>query len=273
MICKSCGTKLEVESGACPNCGTNIPPKDGGNGFWDMVSGEPQKQQPTPPIDNRPKSALSLYAICISCILTLACNIVAFVILSKVNSEFDAAMQKMDGIATQVQASIGTLDTNTKEISDKIDELALMSTSSEPNEPVEEVLGIIFEHEVEQYIGLPIIQFKIVDGVTTVVWEKQDANGFWHVVEFDDGKNEQYGFELLDNPENNEYGLIAGSISEETAGLYRFTMLQESGEVVFTGILPLQISNIVEDTAEVIEETTTVEVETDTPSETEGTLD
>lgn len=269
MICKSCGTKLTSESGVCPSCGKKAP-NDGGNGFWDMVSGEPPKAQPTLSEEKHSKFELSLYATCLSSILSVVSIIVAFMILNRVNSNFDVAMQKMDVIATQAQTSISTLDTHTQDLSDKIDGLGFAHS---PSDPVEDIVGIVFEHALEQYIGLPIIQFRLVDSVTTVVWEKQDANGFWHVIEFVDGKNEQYGFELLENPENDEYGLIAGAISEETAGLYRFTMLQESGEVVFTGILPLQINNVIEDTAEVIEETTTDEGETDTPSETESSFE
>lgn len=265
MICKSCGAKLEAGSDVCPNCRKKVPPDDGGNGFWDMVSGKPKKEPPNPP-----KFGLSLYAICFSCILSVASIIIAFVVINRVNSGFDATMRKINGFEAYVQTSIGMVDANVQEVSHKIDGLDFTPTPSEPNV---EIRGVVFEYALENYIGLPIIQFKLAESVTAVAWEKQDANGLWHTVEFDDGKNEQYGFELLENPESNEYGLIAGTISEETAGVYRFTMLQENGEAIFTGVLPLRINNFTDENTEVVEKSLADDAEIEPPSETEGTLE
>lgn len=260
MICKFCGSQLENGGNICPNCGKAADPHEGGNGFWDMVSGKPADVSGKVTNESniqKPYPGFLLYAVAAISVVSIIISIFSLVLI-RMESRF--IKQEIANIQTQVDIGFGKQSSDISAVIDLLppvpdslqssevinttnneDTTAISEEQASPDE-TPKVAGILFEQELEQYSGKTIIQFHIAGEVSSFVWEKQNNEGIWQPIEFIDGKNEQLGIDLFEDTENGDCGLIAAGMSENIVGTYRFTAVHDENNIIFTTIIPMGIA-------------------------------
>lgn len=234
MFCKYCGNKIDPEAAACPNCGNSIR-LEGGNGFWDMA-GEPRPTQPmpAPPAVERERVVVKEVTKWskIPLVIGAAMCIVALVLFTagKISAGKELRALKTDyeaRLSQQEEQFDSVIDELEKQLSKAKDDLA-QAIAANPSVKV-----LHTPSNEEQPIGYKdrnIFVFSIQGAATAFIWEKQDTNGVWEKLQFnDEGVDERYGLKLVENLQQGNSVLRAVGLTAESEGIYKCTVISDRG--------------------------------------------
>lgn len=234
MFCKYCGNKIDPETAACPNCGNPIR-LEGGNGFWDMA-GEPRPTKPmsSPPAVERERVVVKEVTKWskIPLVIGAALCIVALVLFSagKASAGKELRAVKADyeaKLSQQEEQFDSVIDELEKQLSKAKDDLAQAIAA------IPSVKVLHAPSNEEQPIGYKdrnIFVFSIQGSAKAFIWEKQDANGVWEKLQFnDEGVDEKYGLKLVENLQQGRSVLRAVGLTAESEGTYKCTVISDRG--------------------------------------------
>lgn len=237
MICKRCGNNLDPQNPVCPNCGAVVS-MSGGNGFWDMA-GEPKRapsQQTSTPLV-REKVVVkeikkpAIIPIALSAALCLLCLIA---LTSDYKAQLSQQKVAYETQIKQLEFRINSLETE-------------LNRSAEPQIPVRVKRSPTPETKPEGYsspAGSWLFSFFIEGPATSFRWEKQQSDGTWTDLEFDyRSVDSRYGLKIEQNLESGISKLVAEELTQESAGIYKCTVITDHGSKSVEVRLTIEPSN------------------------------
>lgn len=244
MICKYCGAELNSGSRVCSKCGKESA-ASGGNGFWDIARG-PGRETAS---DSKALSSIAvnkevrelgwkqgwLIACAILCALSLLSSLLStyglmksFRNIEKQNESLENEIKAQNKLFAEKQdktdKQIEELDRRIEEINKKTEEKpeSLIERAS----PSDEELSVGHNSPPGRYL----FRFKVEGKVKAFCWEKQQENGEWERIEFDENKlNREYGLKLDENIDGGETKLVAAGLTLGSFGTYRCTAIATDG--------------------------------------------
>lgn len=262
MICKYCGARIDPESEVCPKCGKRGNKKEGGNGFWDIARGPASDLKTEAVVVNEPKSIKSYIPIAICGLICLLCFIITIVGVVSSNSRIKAIKKTYD---TQLAEQTRQFTEQNENLQRQIDQLSDQYTnfSSQPVR-VEESLRILSsptpetrEIGFQSTPGFYLFGLRVEGQVVSFRWEKQQQNGDWVTITFDDRSiNWELGLRLEESLTDGTTKLVAIGLTPLSFGTYKCTVIGINGAVQSTTV---DLINSAEDEGEI----------SDTPSYTD----
>ena len=234
MFCKYCGNKIDPETAACPNCGNPIR-LEGGNGFWDMA-GEPRPTKPmsSPPAVERERVVVKEVTKWskIPLVIGAALCIVALVLFSAGKA---SAGKELRAVKADYEAKLSQQEEQFDSVIDEL-EKQLSKAKDDLSQAIAAIPSVKVLHapsNEEQPIGYKdrnIFVFSIQGSAKAFIWEKQDANGVWEKLQFnDEGVDEKYGLKLVENLQQGRSVLRAVGLTAESEGTYKCTVISDRG--------------------------------------------
>lgn len=226
MFCKRCGNEIDLSKPMCPRCGE--PYKlEGGNGFWDLA-GEPAPQrQPQHEIVVKEikKSPRVPWILCAAlCLLCLVLSISGRV--SKENAVKKTAAGYEAKLSQQEELYENQIEELEKNISLLKQNSGRVILARQPIRVIASPKDEDMEEGFESKAGYYLFRFEIEGSAVSFQWEKQQDNGEWEPLEFDNqGIDRRYGLKLDEDCEEGISKLIAVHLTEESAGIYKCTVL------------------------------------------------
>ena len=251
MICKRCGNNLDPQNPVCPNCGAVVS-ISGGNGFWDMA-GEPRREpaQQTSTQAVREKVVVkevkkpAIIPIAISVALCLLCLIA--MIAGRISAKKTVRELTSDYEAQLSQQKVA-YETQIEQLESRINSLETeLNRPAEPQIPVKVLRSPTSETKPEGYsnpAGSWLFGFFIEGSATSFRWEKQQSDGTWTDLEFDyRSVDPQYGLKIEQNLETGSSRLVAVGLTQESAGIYKCTVITDHGSESVEVRLTIEPSN------------------------------
>lgn len=237
MICKSCGNKLDPQNPVCPNCGTVVS-MNGGNGFWDMA-GEPRRvpaQQTSNPVV-REKVVVkevkkpAIIPIALSAVLCLLCLIA--MIAGRISAK-KTVRELTSDYEAQLSQQKAAYETQIEQLESRINSLEEeLNRPAEPQIPVRVLRSPTPETKPEGYSNPAsswLFGFFIEGPATSFRWEKQQSDGTWTDLDFDyRSVDSRYGLKIEQNLETGISKLVAVGLTQESAGIYKCTVITGHG--------------------------------------------
>lgn len=237
MICKYCGAKIDPESEVCPKCGKRGNKREGGNGFWDIARGPVSESKPEPVILNESKSIKPYipFAICgLLCILSI---IVALIGIASSNSKIKTIRKTYDmqmaEQARQVSEENNNLQAQINQLADRLAELSSQPTRKEESlcilsSPTPETCNVGFQSRE----GFCLFCLRVEGKVASFCWEKQQQNGDWVTIIFDENNtNKELGLRLEESISDGTSKLAAIGLTPVSFGIYKCTAIGVNGAV------------------------------------------
>lgn len=237
MICKYCGARIDPESEVCPKCGKRGNKREGGNGFWDIARGPVSEDKPEPAVIKETKSIAQYIplAICgLLCILSIA---VAIIGVASSNSKIKAIRKTYDA---QLAEQARQFEEENNNLQSQIDQLTdqLAGSSARASQIVEPLRILSSPTPETREIGFQsapgfyLFGFRVEGQVASFRWEKQQQNGDWVTISFDESNiNRELGLRLEESIADGTSRLIAIGLTPNSFGTYKCTAIGIDGAV------------------------------------------
>lgn len=241
MICKSCGANVRSDDTICPSCNTPLSPKEGGNGFWDLLDkpsslDDARMQQTSSMNHGSGKLARIVVACCV--VATLGC-LVAVVVT------YQTLSQSLLDLQEEIRNERVAYEQETqKERTAHEKQIREITELREFVNTVQEEASVPPDYTILPRVRVEPLGFSneedtclfecCTDGwATELVWEKHTVGYGWVPLDFDEesGVNMESGLRLEDD-EDGTSRLIADGLTFESAGFYRCVAKDNSGNLV-----------------------------------------
>ena len=219
MECKFCGQALEENSKLCPNCGQPVRPERSAPRH---AAPAKEKKEIAFPWKEKgwPILAAVLGVLALLFLgLWIANRASAAKTLQTVKADYEAQLVEQ---AARYDARIAELEASKKEeqqtttVETKTTEIPVEIA----HKPSSETKKLGFRNKE----GSWLFGFTLKEAATSFVWEKQQADGSWEKLSFDNnGLNSTYGIKLEESGDNKESKLVAAGLTKAAAGTYRCT--------------------------------------------------
>lgn len=237
MICKYCGAKIDPESEVCPKCGKRGNKREGGNGFWDIAKGPAPAPKPEPVVVHEQKTIKSYIPIAICGLICLLSLLIAIIGIASGNSRINAFKNDFE---SQMAEQTRQMAEENHNLQRQIDQLSnrLAEYASQPAY-VEESLRILSSPTPEtcdvgfqSRDGFYLFGLRVEGQVAAFRWEKQQQNGDWVTIAFDENSiNRELGLRLEENISEGTSRLIAIGLTPVSFGTYKCTAVGVNGSV------------------------------------------
>lgn len=250
MICKHCGYIIAPSDLVCKNCGKAIS-LSGGNGFWD-IAGEPKPVDPPqlqppihkPVVKEPPKNNNLPIAVCLGLCFVMIVVFVAGRIsnknaVSRLKSNYEL---KLSDQQANYESQIAQMESKIDSLEEEIRQL------SEPRMPVivkspptDETKQVGYINAAESWL----FGFVIEGSAVSFQWEKQQVDGEWCALEFDEWNiDRRYGLKCEQNLQLGSSKLVAVGLTPESDGRYRCTVTTEHGSTSAEVMLTIEQDTI-----------------------------
>ena len=258
MICKYCGAKIDPETEVCPKCGKRGNKREGGNGFWDIARGPASEvaPQPTHVTVEETNPLKSLIPVFICGLLCVLCIVISIIGVISSNSKIKALRTYYDGQLSEQARQNAEENYNLQRQIDQLKE-SVSNISFEPthveqslhilSSPTPETCDIGFQSREGYYLfGL-----RVEGEIASFRWEKQQTNGDWITITFDENSiNRELGLRLEESIVNGTSRLVAIGLTPVSFGTYKCTVVSTSGEVQSATVELINASTEEYDTAD-----------------------
>ena len=240
MVCKNCGQELEAGSTVCPNCGQPIRSERSAPRHAAPASAKKEKKEGAFPWAEKGwlilSAVLGVLALLFLALL-IANRATAAKTLQTVKADYEAQLveqaaryekriEELEASKAEEQKQTTTVGSKTAEIPVEI-----------AHKPSSETKKLGFRNKA----GSWLFGFTIKEAATSFVWEKQQADGSWEKLSFDNnGLNSTYGLKLEESGDNKESKLVAAGLTKEAEGTYRCTANTGHGSATVEVTLTIQ---------------------------------
>lgn len=234
MFCKYCGNQVDPREPVCPACGKAIR-LEGGNGFWD-IAGEPrpahpQQDQPSPERERVVEKEVIKWSktpLLIGALLFALGAALFFVGRFMADKQIASAKESFETQLTQqaekYDKKLNGLEEKNTEAEEKL------AQALAPRPPLEVEKYPTSETKKLDCWNENIFIYRVKSTEASFTWEKQDKNGAWLPLRYnDDGVDEQYGIRLVEDPQKGESILKAAGLTPESEGNYRCIATADGG--------------------------------------------
>lgn len=237
MVCKNCGQALEANSTVCPVCGQPVRPE----------RSAPRHAAPAPEKEELAFSWPEKGWPILSAVLgVLALLFLALLIMNRasaaktletVKADYEAQIVEQ---AARYEARIAELEASKAQEQQKTTTVGAKTTESPvevAHKPSSETKKLGFRNKE----GSWLFGFTLKEAATSFVWEKQQTDGSWEELSFDNnGYNSTLGLRLEEDGSNKASKLIAAGLTKEAAGTYRCTANTNHGSASVEVTLTIQ---------------------------------
>lgn len=242
MICKYCGTKVDPESEICPKCGKRGNKREGGNGFWDIARGPALENQPAPVVDEEQKRIARYIPVAICGLLCIVSIVIAVIGVASSNNRIKALRESYDTQlaeqARQFSEENNNLQLQIDQLTDQLAGISVRSTQVVESlrilsSPTPETREIGFQSTP----GFYLFGLRVEGQVASFRWEKQQQNGDWVTITFDESRiNRELGLRLEESITDGTSRLVAIGLTPYSFGTYKCTAIGINGAVQYATV-------------------------------------
>lgn len=246
MICKACGAPLSAHDTKCPQCGSEVPPTEGGVGFWDMLEkpedlesgmgsvtaagaeGLPAGIGQALPKGLSPKLKGIVGGLGAACAGgLLAASLMTLNTVQTIRTELQTDTLALQEQAGRLEADLQELDGRVNRLDEVADQWT--GTLAIASEPVD-VTGIAGTTGADDEA---LLVMRVTGKVASFSWERR-VDGVWEPIAFDEktGVNETLGLRLVEDVDEGVSRLVASDLAGAAAGEYRCVATDEQGNTL-----------------------------------------